>query len=331
MNSFDLIKKAQKSALAGNILDRKSIIALLEIDPQSKECEELGKAAREAASVICKDRAYLWAAIGLDYKACSMNCRYCSLGEKWGIVKEENEFTEEEVMALVKKFVTEEARYIVLRTTQFYSLDQLIALASRIKSNIQGEYELGLNAGEFNTEIAKKIADAGVSFVYHTLRLREGVDTGFAPTERLATLKAVANSPLKLVSLIEPLGIEHTNEEIADAFLTAMKYKAVVTGCMERIPVNGTPLGALPAVSERRLAQVIAVTRLAAGFHAPDICVHRASELAIEWGANVAVVEKGAIPRDICYSSKIEWQGFGSEKAKEWFESKGYHVFSQEE
>jgi biotin synthase len=331
MTDIDLIQKAKKSALDGKLLDRESIIALLQIDPQSEECEALGKAAREVASVICKDRAYLWAAIGLDYKACPMNCNYCSLGEKWGIVKEESEFTEDEVMELVKQFVDQGVRWIVLRTTQFYSLDKLINMAGKIKKNIHGEYELGLNVGEFDESIAKRMLDEGLEFVYHTLRLREGIDTRFDPAERIATLDAINNSSLKLVSLVEPLGIEHTNEEIADAFLTAMKFGAVVTGCMERIPVAGTPLGELPAISERRLAQVIAVTRLAAGFHAPDICVHQTSELAIEWGANVTVVETGAIPRDNCCSSKAEWKGFNPETAKRWFESKGYQVFSKED
>lgn len=331
MTEIDLIRKAKSRALNGELLDSESIIALLQIDPESKECEALGRAAREVASVVCKDRAYLWAAIGLDFKPCPMNCNYCSLGEKWGIVSSESELSRDEVMYLVEQFVNQDVRWIVLRTTQFYSLDKLIGLASEIKKNVTGEYELGLNVGEFDENIAKKMADAGLEFVYHTLRLREGIDTRFNPSERLATMEAVKKSPLKLVSLIEPIGIEHTNEEIADAFLTAMKYGAVVTGGMERIPVEGTPLGNLPRISEKRLAQISAVTRLAAGFHAPDICVHRASEIAMEWGANVTVVETGAIPRDTCCSSKVEWKGFTHEMAKKWFNSKGYCVFSRGE
>lgn len=326
MQDLDLIKQAKVSALNGNILDRDSIISLLQIDPESKECEYLGQTAREVASVVCRDRAYLWAAIGIDFKACPMSCDYCSLGEKWGIVKEERELSEHEVIELAKQFVDQGARWIVLRTTQFYSLDKLIKLAGKIKQEVPGEYELGLNTGEFDEDIAKRMADAGLEFVYHTLRLREGVDTRFDPAERIATLAAVSKSPLNLVSLIEPLGIEHTSEEIADSFLSAMKYGAVVTGCMERIPVAGTPLGELPGISERRLAQVVAVTRLAAGFHAPDICVHRASELAFAWGANVTVVETGAIPRDTFCTPKEEWKGFTPEIARRWFAAQGYQV-----
>ncbi|MGI6732017.1 MAG: radical SAM protein [Anaerovoracaceae bacterium] len=331
MTQIDLIKQAKKSALDGKLLDRETIIALLQIDPDSKECEALGEAAREVASVICKDRAYLWAAIGMDRRACSMNCDFCSLGEEWGLVKEESEFSEEEVIQLVRHYVNQGVRWIVLRTTQFYSLEALIDLLDTIRKSVPGEYELGLNVGEFDDHMAQKLADGGLDFVYHSLRLREGVDTRFNPSDRLATMEAVKNSPINLVSLVEPVGVEHSNEEIADTFLTAMKYKATVTGAMERIPVEGTPLGKLPPLSERRLAQIIAVTRLAANFHAPDICVHRASELAMAWGANVTVIEAGAIPRDNCPSSMEEWKGFSPEKAKIWFESNNYKVFSKGE
>jgi len=330
VNEIRAIEKAKRSALEGELLDRESIIALLQIDPESLACDTLGKAAREVASIVCKDRAYLWGAIGLDYRACPMNCDYCSLGEKWGIVKGEGELTEDEVMELVKQYADCGVRWIVLRTTQFYSLDKLIEMAGRIRKKVPGDYELGLNVGEFDLGIAKRIEVVGLKFIYHTLRLREGIHTRFDPADRIATLESISNSSLNLVSLVEPLGVEHTNEEIADSFLNAMKFGATVTGCMERIPVAGTPLGQLPAISERRLAQVIAVTRLAAGFHAPDICVHRASRLAMAWGANVAVVETGSIPRDNCGSIKSAWQGFGPAEAKAWFESEGYPLFSKE-
>lgn len=331
MNNLELINKAKEMALSGELLDRETIISLLEIDPFSEDCKKLGKAAREVASVVCKDRAYLWGAIGLDYRACPMDCDYCSLGEKWGIVKEEKEFTDDEVFNLVKKYVREGVRWIVLRTTQFYSLDKLIEMAAKIRKEVPGDYELGANVGEFDLETANRMEIAGMEFVYHSLRLREGIDTKFNPNDRLKTLEAIHKSPLKLVSLVEPIGIEHTNKEIADSFLTAIRYGALVTGGMSRVPVKGTPLGNLPAVSEERLAQIAAVTRLAANFHAPDICIHRNSQLAIEWGANVAVVESGAIPRDTCFETKEDWNGFDPETAKAWFTDKGYQVFSKED
>lgn len=332
LNNLELIKRAKENALAEKVLDRESIIALLSIKPNSEEGKILGEAARDVASAVCGNKAYLWGAIGLDYRACPMNCRYCSLGESWGIVQEESEFTEREVIEIARKYVREGIRWIVLRTTQFYSLEKIIALVRKIKKDVPGDYELVVNTGELDEKALKKMGDAGLGFVYHTLRLREGIDTKFNPKDRLATLEAVRNSSMKLVSLVEPVGIEHTNEEIADSLLNIIKYKAAVTGAMGRVPVKGTPLGEIPEIPEARLAQIIAVSRLTAGFNAPDICVHKASELAISWGANVVVVEMGAIPRDNCrFSSETEWNDFKPGKAKKWFKENGYKVFSKKE
>ncbi len=329
MNNLELIKKAKQIALSGKLLDRESIISLLKIDPASEDCEFLGRTAREAASIICKDRAYIWATIGLDHKSCSMNCDFCSFGEKWGIVKDESEISGNEIIKLAHKYVNEGARWIFLRTTQFYSLEKLSKSAEKIRNTVPGEYELGVNIGEFDEEMAKKLAKAGVTYVYHSLRLREGENTRFSAKDRLSTLESVKNSPLKLAFFVEPIGCEHSNEEIADIFLTAMKYDSVATGAMARVPVPGTPLGNLPALSSKRLAQITAVTRLAAGYNAPDICLHPASEIALKWGANVVAVETGALPRDTYSNSEGEWRGFDTNTAKIWFNSSGYKVFSK--
>lgn len=329
MDSLALVRKAKEEALAGKLLDRDTIIALLDIDPWSKAGEYLGQAAREVAAAVCKNRAYLWAAIGLDFRACPMSCNFCSLGEHWGLVGEEREFSETDIVRAVEEYVRDGVRWIVLRTTQFYDLEKLIELVPRIRETVPGSYQLVLNVGEFDAAVAARMARAGVEYVYHTVRLREGIDTKFNPVERMATLRAVNSSPLQLVYLVEPVGVEHTNEEIANAFLTAMQFGAVVTGAMARVPVTGTPLGRLPVVAPERLAQIAAVTRLAAGYRAPDICVHPASKLALQWGANVTVVEKGAIPREAgCHTGSC-WQGFDAATAKEWFAACGYRVYRE--
>ncbi|WP_242825054.1 radical SAM protein [Acetobacterium woodii] len=321
-----MIEKAKKSALDGEVLGKADIIALLEIDPFSEDCGKLGAAAREVATAVSKDQAYLWAAIGIDYRPCPMNCHYCSLGESWGLVMEESELSEGEIIKMVQKYVQEKVQWIVLRTTQFYPFDKLMALAKEIRRNVSGKYQLVANAGEFNEQTAAQLVEAGFDSIYHTVRLREGIDTKFDPEERIKTLKAISQSPLKLVSLVEPVGVEHTNDEIAEALLTAIKFGAVVTGAMARVPVKGTPLGEYPALAKERLAQIVAITRLTAGFRAPDICVHQASELAFKWGANVAVVESGSIPRDSCCNTKTDWNGFDPETAKAWFKTCGYKV-----
>lgn len=119
---------------------------------------------------------------------------------------------------------------------------------------------------------------------------------------------------------MEPVGIEHTNEEIADIALLAKDCDVIVSGAMARIPVEGTPLGAQPQISDERLAQIIAVTRLLGGRKVPDICVHPYSRQAADFGANVTVIETGSVPRDSCCCSGGKWNQFDVNKAKKSFE-----------
>lgn len=331
MDMLKIIEETKTKSLNGEKIDKDTLVKLLSIDIDSEAFEALGKAAYEVAQKVTKGRAYLWGAMGVDYKACEMNCDFCSLGEAWGLVKEVKEFSEEEMIEEVRSYVKDNVRWIVLRTTEFYSLDVLADLIKKIRKKVPGEYEIGLNVGEFGDEKARKLYDMGVNFIYHSLRLGEGKNTRFNPQDRLDTLKAIKNSPLDLVFLVEPIGIEHSNEEIADICLLAIEHKAIVSGGMARIPVKGTPLGKFPQISDKRLAQIIAVTRLAGGYHVPDICVHPASEIAMKFGANVTVVETGSVPRDSCSCFKNKWNEFDANIAKSWFEKNGYKLCQKAE
>ena len=72
----------------GRSLSRDEIVSLLGVEAGSADGEYLRAAAREAAAKITGGRGYIWCAVGMDYAPCSMNCKFCSFGEKWGIVRE---------------------------------------------------------------------------------------------------------------------------------------------------------------------------------------------------------------------------------------------------
>lgn len=326
MTNLELIAYAERNAQSGTLLTREQIVQLLSIEPESTEWQVLGAAARRTAHVLTHDRAYLWGAIGVDFAPCSMNCDFCSLGEKWGIVRETRSYDAQATIAQVREYAEAGVRWIVLRTTEFYAQDKLGEMIRTIRMEVPRNYEIGLNIGEFDLAKANWLASCGVDFIYHSLRLGEGKDTRFDPKVRLSTLQAVKDSPLKLVFLVEPVGIEHTNEEIADLIVLTAQYGAIVSGSMARIPVAGTPLGVHPQVSDARMAQIIAVTRLACGSCVPDICIHPGTQLAMEFGANVTVIETGSVPRDTCCCSGGKWNQFDTTRAKQLFAQAGYTV-----
>ena len=324
----ELIDKVKEDCLKGIVQPKETMIRLLDIPTDTPEYDYLCRCAFEAAQIITGKEAYLWGAIGVDYAVCPMNCKFCSLGEEWGIVKESKSLSQEEIIEQIREYVAQGIRFIVLRTTEFYSIDTLCEFLKNIRLQVAGEYELVLNIGEFDLNTADKIHDSGADGIYHALRLREGIDTIFDPKDRMHTLASVRDSKLKLIHLVEPVGPEHTNEEIADVLLNSIDYGVVISGAMARTPVKGTPLGELPALNEKRLAQIIAVTRLTSGVR--DICAHPPTKAVIESGANVVVIERGAIPRDTNLSEKA-WNAFDAETAKSYFKECGYNVVQKRE
>lgn len=318
-----LILEAERQTLNKQPLSREAILALLALDPDSPEAVFLGQAARRVATKVSGNKGKVWAAIGIDYRPCPMNCKFCSFGEDFGAISDSSCLSDEEVIAYAKAFAEEGAEWLSLRTTESYGAKELNNLASEIKNQVGDRLKLVANTGEVNAHAAKDLEAAGFSVAYHVVRLREGSDTPFDPNERLKTLDEIRDSDLDFAALVEPVGSEHTNEEIADSLIRDLDYNVKISGAMARVPVPGTPLGDIAPISEKRLAQIIAVTRLAAGYRAPDICVHPPSVLAMEMGANVVVVDVGAVPRSTAVSDKA-WKGFDVKTAKEWFARAGY-------
>ena len=322
---FGRVERAKEKAFRGETFTKEELIELLSIDPKSEEVEALGMAAHEVAQEVTEGKARLWGAIGVDYKPCEMDCKFCSLGKSWGIVKEEKEYTLEEMVRQVRYYVKNDFHYILLRSTEFYDPNSLGKIIKSIREAVPGDYELGCNIGELEEADAEYMYECGGRIAYHCIRLREGVDTRFRVEDRVHTVEVIRDSKMKLGFWVEPMGVEHTNEEIAEKILETLHYQTDVCGVMARVPVAGTPFENVPMISEKRMAQITAVLRLACGRTVKDICTHPASELAVRYGANVITLETGAIPRDADFQEEY-WKGLHIDEVKEWLNQNEYHI-----
>lgn len=133
-----IIDKAKETVVSGGLIDKDVITALLEIEPDSDECEYLGKTAREVAKILTNDMARIGTSIGLDLCPCSASCEFCSLGEKWGLVRECAEIDDETVIEIIRKKREEGYFQFTLRTTEYYNLDRLCELGRRIRKEVPG-------------------------------------------------------------------------------------------------------------------------------------------------------------------------------------------------
>ena len=126
-----------------------------------------------------------------------------------------------------------------------------------------------------------------------------------------------------LSQYLEPIGPEHTNKEIAIRIAELIEEGTDVAGVMPRVPVPGTPKYSCGALQDGRIAQITAILRIAAKDSIKDIVIHPKNDRAIDFGANVLVVDTGAIPRsnDI---SEDSWDGQDTDKAAATLRAHGY-------
>jgi len=98
----------------------------------------------------------------------------------------------------------------------------------------------------------------------------------------------------------EPVGPEHSPQELADQLLEGVRLGCFQHAAMRRVPVPGTPLEHKGQISNLRLAQIVAVVTLA-NLNNPaleTIAVHEPNLLGLTAGANTIYAEAGVNPRD---------------------------------
>lgn len=105
---------------------------------------------------------------------------------------------------------------------------------------------------------------------------------------------------LRIFSCLEPVGPEHTVEEIVENMFIGIDLGCTQHAVMRRVAVPGTPLARYGQISNLRLGQMVAVVALAT-FSMPTMTymgVHEPTEIAYVSGANVVTAETGVNPRD---------------------------------
>ncbi len=306
-------------------VEQNSSEMLLDTSVSDRRVGHLLERADALSRKLAGERGFIWATIGIDSTPCTMGCSFCSHGAQWQVYANEIELSVDEVVELAGKAAAGGADFITLRTTQYYGTERLIKLAGLVRDRIGNDLHLVANTGECDLDRAKALRDAGFSMAYHTVRLREGVDTGQSVAARLKTIEAICAAGLELQYLIEPLGPEHTVREVLNEARRAAEVGASGTGVMARVPVMGTPLAHLGQVSEPYLRRVAAAARLEYPDGGKYLCVHPPTPSALYCGCNTMVVEQAANPRDTS-SSIGAWRGFDLATARVALQKAGLKV-----
>lgn len=296
-----------------------------EVNPLSHEMYTLMAAANQLTRESSGNRGEIHAQIGVNIASCSNNCGFCSFAAQAGLFKERLEMSPREVVESAKRFAAEGANVIYLMTTGNYDFDSFLRVAEIVRDSIPAEIPLVANIDDFGLSEAQQLAKVGFQGAYHVVRMGEGRDTRILPERRLTTMRAILEAGLRLAYCVEPIGPEHTIEEIVDKIFIGKEYGAWFSGAMRRIPVAGTPLGNRGTISELELAKIVAVARLVMQDSVSAHCTHEPNLPSLLTGANLLWAESGSNPRDL-KEETTEGRGLTAAQCGQLLREVGYEV-----
>ncbi|HEY3396887.1 MAG TPA: radical SAM protein [Armatimonadota bacterium] len=288
------------AALAEQGPSRADCRYLLELPADSLEIE----VTRSVTNVVARRRfhneAILLGQIGIDVFPCPGKCAFCAFGEGHTSFAE-SYLSLEEILQRAHAFAGGDDLFaLFLMAMHTFDFDRLLTVVEAVRSELPAHTQIVVNIGDFDAVQARELKAAGVNGAYHVLRLREGDDTALDPTQRRQTIHNLRDASLDFYYCCEPIGPEHTPEELVEQMFVGIDEGCFQHAAMRRVAVPGSPLASRGQITELRLAQITAVVALAA-LNSPTIknlAVHEPNLIGLTSGANVVYAETGINPRD---------------------------------
>lgn len=319
------IKKIIEKAINSGKITPDEIRELFLVPEISEESYAIQFAARKMSEDVMQGKAEVHAQVGINIGPCPKNCLFCSFAVVNRIFPQTLVLPVDQVIEKCLGFEEAGANAIYLMSTASLDLEEYLRTGYAVREVLRPETVLVANVGDFDDDGAKAIRNAGFQGVYHAVRLGEGISTGIDIRKRLRTVKAAKNAGLLVGTCVEPVGPEHSVEELVEKTLLAREMDPVFSGAARRITIPGTRLAAQGMVNESRMALILAVVRLATGFNVPGNCTHEPNGIGAMAGANLFWAEQGANPRDTEKETEAS-RGFSVAKCREIFREAGWDM-----
>lgn len=295
MNVEDLLKKSH----GGEVLAGEELVYLLALPPDSVEAYTVMAAAARLSKELSGGRAEVHAQFAVNLAPCPCECLFCSFAKINGIFDTATELTPEQVVDCARQFELDGANAIFMMSTARYPFERFLEMSREVKKSLKPATTLVANIGDQSLKNAMRLKDAGFSGVYHALRLREGQDTSLSADKRKRSIHHFKEAGLEVGTCVEPVGPEHGNAELAEMIEFTASFAPSYSGAGRRITIPGTPIAERGMISEMRMAQIVAVTRLGMPRTVMGNCTHEPCALGAIAGANLFWAEAGANPRDV--------------------------------
>ncbi|MBQ9955739.1 MAG: hypothetical protein IJO87_10015 [Eggerthellaceae bacterium] len=294
------IQRLIDKALSETPLSKDDVVTLLSVPDYSEEAFAMRSAAAHGMRSRTNNAAAIFGQIGFEMHPCSANCQFCSFAADYTCLSGVK-LTDEEIVAATRNFTGRGDLYgLYLMMMADYRIDEFLEKVALVKANVTGPTKIISNVGDSSVEDFRRMKEAGVDAVYHCWRLGEGEVTPFSAEERKQTMRNAKEAGLDIMDAVEPIGPEHTNEELAEHILFSIELGSIQSGCMKRTPVPGTPFADRGTITDFRLSHIVAVQALAniAARNIPILGIHEYTPMGYISGANMITAETGVNPRD---------------------------------
>jgi biotin synthase len=288
----DIFSKALEYAS----LTREEALQLMTIPLHSEVCYQLMATADRMSKEQFGLKGENHYHIGLNVEPCPLDCLFCSLTYTAGIFTEKTEFSLEQVITWAKEAERHQADALNLMTTGTYPFEKLLEIGRILRREVSTP--LVANTRDINHREGEELLKAGFVGAYHAVRLGEGRDTPLNRDKRIATIKVLRDVGLGWANCIEPVGPEHSAEEMVELMLLARDNKASYSGVMRRINFPGSPMEKFGMITELEMARLVAISRLIMGNVPQAHCTHEPHAASLMAGANLFFPEVGSSPRD---------------------------------
>lgn len=281
-------------------LTREDCKFLLSFDERSFEAALIRSTAAAVVRSKNDNSAILLGQIGVDVSPCPGGCKFCNFGDGHASV-EKTRLSPEELEIKMDEFCREGDLYgLYLMTMHEYDLQNYLDIIAHARKIAPKTTQIWANVGDSSLNAFKEMKKAGVTGVYHVCRLGEGRDTALLPEDRRQTMQNALDAGLELYTCCEPIGPEHTLDELVDNIFIGIELGIYQHAAMRRVAVPGAPLAKYGQISNLRLAQIVGAISLTS-VTVPTLAymgVHEPNELSYLAGANIITAESGANPRD---------------------------------
>lgn len=280
----------------GEGIERSEALALMALPLLTKETYALMETANRLSRSQFGEKGENHFHIGVNVAPCPLNCRFCSLTREANIFKESVDFPESQIIAWAEHAERNGADALNLMTTGNFPFKRFLEIGRILKKAVT--VPLVANTRDITYTEGEALLEAGFIGAYHALRLGEGRDTPLDPEKRIQTIRVLKDVGLLWMNCVEPVGPEHSSEEIVDMMLLARRFGAVYSGVMRRINFPGSPMTKYGMITELEMARMVAVSRLVMGSIPRAHCTHEPHSASLMAGANLFFPEVGASPRD---------------------------------